>query len=72
MIDTMADLEKYSPNLVDGGVAGWTTHYTSPRRSLSERNMEFTIKAQVLGVKVHATIEKDGQDAVRTNSKDEL
>lgn len=71
-IDTLADLDKYSPKLSDNGVVGWTTHYTSPRRSLSERNMEFTVKAQVLSAKVDVSMEKEGQDTVRTDNKDEL
>lgn len=71
-IDTLADLDKYSPKLIDSGVVGWTTHYTSPRRSLSERKMEFTVKAQVLSAKVDVSMEKEGQDTVRTDNKDEL
>ncbi|KUI72741.1 hypothetical protein VM1G_11858 [Cytospora mali] len=70
--DTLADLDKYSPKLVDGGVVGWTTDYTTPRRGWLERNMEFTVKAQVLSAKVDASVEKEGQDAVRTDGKDEL
>lgn len=34
--------------------------------------MEFTIKAQVLSAKAGAPIDKDGQDAVKPDSKDEL
>ncbi|ROV98120.1 hypothetical protein VPNG_08567 [Cytospora leucostoma] len=70
--DTLADLDKYSSKLKDGGVVAWTTHYTSPKRSWLEREMEFTVKAQVLSAKADASFGKEGQDTVRTDSKDEL
>ncbi|ROV90495.1 hypothetical protein VMCG_09831 [Cytospora schulzeri] len=62
--DTLANLDNYSPKLVDNGVVGWTTHYTSPRRSQSERKMEFTVKAQVLSANVDPSVEKKGQDTL--------
>lgn len=69
---TLVDLAKYGPKLVDGGVVAWPTGYTTPDRSTTERNMEFTIKAQVLSAKAGASIDKEGQDAVKADSKDEL
>lgn len=71
-LDTLTDLTKYGPKLVDGGVVAWPTHYTTPDRKSKERTMEFTIKAQVLSAKAGAPIDKDGQDAVKPDSKDEL
>ncbi|KAJ0119035.1 hypothetical protein J7T55_013270 [Diaporthe amygdali] len=70
--ETLTDLTKYGPKLVDGGVVAWPTDYTTPKRSSEERKIEFTIKAQVLSAKAGAHLDKDGQDAVKTDSKDEL
>lgn len=70
--DTLTDLTKYGPKLVDGGIVAWPTGYTTPDRSTTERTMEFTIKAQVLSAKAGASIDKEGQDAVKADSKDEL
>lgn len=70
--ETLTDLTKYGPKLVDGGVVAWPTDYTTPKRSSEERKIEFTIKAQVLSAKAGAQLDKDGQDAVKTDSKDEL
>lgn len=70
MSGTLTDLTKYGSKLADGGVVAWPTAYTTPDRSTKERNMEFTIKAQVLSAKAGAS--KEGQDAVKPDSKDEL
>lgn len=70
--DILANMDKYSPKLVDGGVVGWITDHTSPRRDQSERKMEFTVKAQALSAKVDASMKKEAQDTMRTDSKDEL
>lgn len=72
LLDTLTDLTRYGPKLVDGGVVAWPTGYTTPDRSTKERKMEFTIKAQVLSAKAGASTDKEGQDAVRPDSKDEL
>lgn len=69
---TLTDLAKYSPKLVDGGVVAWPTGYTTPDRSTTERKVEFTIKAQVLSAKAGASIDKEAQDTVKADSKDEL
>jgi hypothetical protein len=69
---TLTDLSKYGPKVVDGGVVAWPTDYTTPDRKTKERTMEFTIKAQVLSAKAGASIDKEGQDAVKPDSKDEL
>lgn len=72
LLATLTDLTKYGPKLVDGGVVAWPTDYTTPDRSTKERKMEFTIKAQVLSTKAGASPEKEGQDTVKPDSKDEL
>ncbi|KAI3399598.1 hypothetical protein diail_6237 [Diaporthe ilicicola] len=70
--ETLSDLTKYGPKLKDGGVVAWPTDYTTPKRSLQERQIEFTIKAQVLSAKAGAPLDKEGQDAAKADSKDEL
>lgn len=71
---TLSNLEKYSPKLVDGGVVGWPTDYTTPSRRQGLRKMEFTIKAQVLSAQADASVKKEtAQDTVINNeAKDEL
>ncbi|KAL1852752.1 hypothetical protein Daus18300_012083 [Diaporthe australafricana] len=70
--DTLTDLTKYGPKLKDGGVVAWPTDFTTPKRSSQERNMEFTIKAQVLSAKARTPLDTEGQEAVKADSKDEL
>lgn len=72
MLATLTDLTKYGPKLVDGGVVAWPTGYTTPDRTTKERKMEFTIKAQVLSAKAGTSPDKEGQDAVKPDIKDEL
>ncbi|KAJ4395870.1 hypothetical protein N0V93_000084 [Gnomoniopsis smithogilvyi] len=67
----LTDLSKYSPKFVHGGVVGWPIEYTHPSRSKGERNMSFTLKAQVLDSPASAS-EKIDQDTVQTEAKDEL
>lgn len=43
----MADISKYSPKPSEGGVVAWTS-YTKANRRANERDMTFTVKAQVL------------------------
>lgn len=71
LIGTLTDLSKYSPKFVDGGIVGWPIEYTHPKRSKGERNMSFTLKAQVLNSPATAP-EKLEKDNVKTDSKDEL
>lgn len=68
---TLTDLSKYSPKFVDGGVVGWPIEYTHPSRSKGERNMSFTLKAQVLNSPATAP-EKAEKDSVKAEAKDEL
>ena len=49
--DLLSEIEKYSPNLVDGGVVAYPVDKTFARRSIGMRDAEFTIKAQVLKAK---------------------
>lgn len=70
--DTLADLSKYSPKLVDGGVVGWPTDRSRPSRSKGLRKMDFTLKARVLKAQADVSEGKDAQDAVKTDGKDEL
>ncbi|KAK4442202.1 Glucarate dehydratase [Podospora aff. communis PSN243] len=49
--DTMSDIEKYSPKLVDGGVVGYPIRKTRAKRWVNKRDAEFTIKAEVLKAK---------------------
>lgn len=68
---TLTDLSKYSPKFVDGGVVGWPIEYTYPSRSKGERNMSFTLKAQVLNSPATAR-ENVEKDSVKAEAKDEL
>ncbi|KAJ4412068.1 hypothetical protein N0V82_008868 [Gnomoniopsis sp. IMI 355080] len=68
---TLTDLSKYSSKFVDGGVVGWPIEYTYPSRSKGERNMSFTLKAQVLNSPASSS-EKIDQDTVKADGKDEL
>lgn len=61
----MSDLSKYSPKLTDGGVVAWTSHTRADRKA-GEREMTFTVKAQVLKAKADAS-EDEGE-----SEKDEL
>lgn len=65
------DLSKYSAKIVDGGVVGWPTEHTEPEREAGDREMSFTLKAQVLSSEA-STPDMVDQDKVRTESKDEL
>lgn len=69
---TLENLEKYSPKLVDGGVVGWPTHYTTPSRRQGLRKMEFTIKAQVLSAQADASVKKEAPDTANPETRDEL
>ncbi|KAL2022248.1 hypothetical protein VTK56DRAFT_5858 [Thermocarpiscus australiensis] len=64
--ETLLDTSKYSGELRDGGVVAYPINHTSPKRSKGRRDIEFTVKAQVLKLKpgedapedVHQTVEK--------------
>lgn len=64
----MLDLSKYSPKLSDGAVVSWTSYTTANRRA-KEREMTFTVKAQVLKVGSEDTAEDEKEETVE---KDEL
>ncbi|KAL2262008.1 hypothetical protein VTK26DRAFT_2777 [Humicola hyalothermophila] len=61
--ETLMDLSKYSSKLVDGGVIAYPVNYTQPKRSKGERDMEFTVKAEVLALKPGVTAEEAEQAA---------
>ncbi|KAF6807270.1 phenylacetaldoxime dehydratase [Colletotrichum sojae] len=44
----MLDLERYSPTPEDGGVVAWVVERSVPDWELKERDVTFTVKAQVL------------------------
>ncbi|KAK3998142.1 Glucarate dehydratase [Cladorrhinum sp. PSN332] len=46
-----ADLSKYGPQPVNGGVIGYPIHHTKPRRAQGSRDIEFTLKAEYLELK---------------------
>lgn len=71
LVGTLADISKYSSKLVDGGVVGWPIEYTYPSRSKGERNMTFTLKAQVLNSPASVP-EKIDQQVAKAEAKDEL
>ncbi|KAK3305209.1 uncharacterized protein B0T15DRAFT_191318 [Chaetomium strumarium] len=54
--EALLDLSRYSAELVDGGVVAYPVHHSLPKRSQNMRDMEFTVKAQVLKL-------KEGEDA---------
>ncbi|KAB5571754.1 hypothetical protein GE09DRAFT_1096759 [Coniochaeta sp. 2T2.1] len=59
--DTLLDTSKYSPKVADGAVVAWPVHHGRANRKKDERDIEFTIKAQVLQPKADgsAEVEKD-------------
>lgn len=44
-------MSRYSAKPTDGGVIAYPVHYTWPKRSQHERDIEFRVKAQVLKLK---------------------
>lgn len=70
--DSLADLSKYGPELVDGGVVGWPTQFTKPARKEGRRQMRFTLKAQVLSAQTDATTSEGKEDPAKVEVKDEL
>jgi hypothetical protein len=51
-------MAKYSPRLSDGGVVAWPVKYTRANRKEDDRDIEFTIQAQVLSTKPERTPEE--------------
>lgn len=50
-VDSLRDLAKYTPTPADGAVVAYPVQKARAKRSLGERTMDFTIKAQVLKAK---------------------
>ena len=46
--DALSDLDKYSPTMADGAVLAYPVDKTKAKRYEGKRDMEFTIKAQVV------------------------
>ena len=72
--DTLLDLQKYTPKIADGAVVAWTTSHTSLDRMLDKREIEFTVKAQVLMAKAGAAKDPETSGSVNEEAaeKDEL
>jgi hypothetical protein len=51
VVDSLRDLAKYTPTPAEGAVVAYPVKKAKARRGLGEREMEFTIKAQVLKAK---------------------
>ncbi|KAJ9156037.1 hypothetical protein NKR23_g1247 [Pleurostoma richardsiae] len=71
----LLDLSKYSSKISDGGVVGWPTSHTEADRKKGMRNIEFTIKAQVLKSaveRVQGGKEKVDAGEPQSAEKDEL
>ncbi|KAL2172336.1 hypothetical protein VTG60DRAFT_6175 [Thermothelomyces hinnuleus] len=72
--EQLADLSKYSAELVDGGVVAYPVEHSSPGSSPLQREIEFTIKAQVLKLKEGAQAAEKTEKTKETKSagKEEL
>lgn len=71
---TLADLESYASVPKDAAVVAWPVSHTRPDIANSKRDIEFTVKAQVLKLKEDATeaeAEKP-KEADQKEVKDEL
>ncbi|KAJ9132493.1 Glucarate dehydratase [Coniochaeta hoffmannii] len=55
--ETLLDTSKYSPKLAEGAVIAWPVKYGKANRKKDERDIEFTIKAQVLQAKAEGSDE---------------
>ncbi|KAL2162507.1 hypothetical protein VTH06DRAFT_7421 [Thermothelomyces fergusii] len=64
--EQLADLSKYSAELVDGGVVAYPVEHTKPGSLASDRGIEFTIKAQVLKRKEGAPAAEKAEGAEKT------
>ena len=53
----LLDTSKYSPKLAEGGVIAWPVKKGGANRKKDERDIEFTIKAQVLTAKAEGSAE---------------
>jgi len=55
------DTSKYTAKLAEGAVVAWPVYYGKANRRKDERNIEFTIKAQVLQPKADGSA-ADGKE----------
>jgi len=75
ILAALLDLSKYSSKISDGGVVGWPTSHTEADRKKGMRNIEFTVKAQVLKSaveRVQGGKEKVDAGEPQSTEKDEL
>lgn len=74
-VDSLRDLAKYTPTPADSAVVAYPVQKTKAKRSLGERTMEFTIKAQVLKAKPAEDVKKEEpkvEEVKEEVTKDEL
>ncbi|KAK0707883.1 hypothetical protein B0H67DRAFT_588843 [Lasiosphaeris hirsuta] len=69
--DSLLDVAKYSAKLVDGGVVAYPVRKTKARRGGQNRDMEFSIKAQVLKLKADAVEEVVEEEIVEASKTEE-
>jgi hypothetical protein len=55
--ETLLDTSKYTAKLAEGAVVAWPVKYSNANRKKDERDIEFTIKAQVLQSKADTSSE---------------
>ncbi|KAK4232719.1 Glucarate dehydratase [Achaetomium macrosporum] len=70
--EALLDLSKYSAKLVDGGVVAYPVHHSLPKRSQNKRDMEFTVKAQVLKLKEGENAEDVEEAAQKTEETEKV
>jgi hypothetical protein len=64
------DLAKYSPDLADGAVVAYPVNKTRAKRAHNKRDIEFTVKAQVLKAKPDAEKEEAPKAEESTKSEE--
>ncbi|KAK3349783.1 hypothetical protein B0T25DRAFT_249297 [Lasiosphaeria hispida] len=73
--ESLLDIAKYSAKLADGGVVAYPVKRTKARRGAKKRDIEFSIKAQVLKLKLEVEEEIAAEiveEAAKFEEKDEL
>ena len=57
--DALLDTSKYTTKLADGAVVAWPTKFTEAARGHGKRDVEFTVRAQVLRPKTSSESAKE-------------
>ena len=70
--ESLMDLSKYSAKLADGGVIAYPINYTGPKRSDGKRDIEFTVKAEVLELKAGETVEQAAETVEKTEKVEKV